>query len=406
MGESGLRWTPTAFEFMDKPLSQQGRAAKIGYIPSLDGWRAIAVLGVMIAHDLPVTIFGHTSAGYQELGGRGVIIFFAISGFLITTRILEEERLCGYFDIRRFYIRRFFRIQPAAFAYLGVLGLLLIFHVYHDAWYFWFAALFFFINYTYHESASTHPYSMGHYWSLAVEEHFYLLLSLVLLLFKRNRIVVLGLLYFIFWLPFQLHYPPQAWYRPDVSPRETQWNLRYLLLAALAAVVLQRPAALNLVKRFLRPWVVLLTTVVSIPLHHFIFHEGWNGATWFVAAYLSTFWIVSTAFHPASLMTRFLETAPMRFVGRISYSLYLWHLLFFSKVSPAIGMTNPVLLALSGRVTKYVAAFAVATLSYYFIEKPLIRIGHRLAPAASPGRPELADLPVETPKPGESTARV
>jgi peptidoglycan/LPS O-acetylase OafA/YrhL len=331
-------------------------------------------------------------------GGFGVLVFFAISGFLITTRILEEERICGVFEIRRFYIRRFFRIQPAAVSYLAVIGLLLAFRVFQDSWYSWIAALFLFVNYTYHEAPSSHSYTVGHFWSLAVEEHFYLLLSLLLLLVKRNRAVVLGLLYFAFWLPLHISYSDQSHYRPDYSPRETHWNLNYLLIASLAAVLLQKPVVIDFAKKFLRPWVMLLTTVVSIPLHHFIWHAGVSGAVGFVASYLSIFWIVATAFHPQSLTTRFLESAPLRFVGKISYSLYLWHILFFFKIS-GMNVTNPLLLACSGRVAKYAAAFAVATLSYYFIEKPMIRLGHRLAPAASPGRPELADLPVETPLP-------
>jgi peptidoglycan/LPS O-acetylase OafA/YrhL len=93
-----------------------------------------------------------------------------------------------------------------------------------------------------------------------------------------------------------------------------------------------------------------------------------------------------------------LETNVFRFIGRISYSLYLWHILFFFRIDPSTDVANRVMLALSGRPTKQIVALLVATLSYYFIEKPMVRLGHRLAPAASPGRPELADLPVEAPK--------
>jgi peptidoglycan/LPS O-acetylase OafA/YrhL len=92
------------------------RPQKTGYLPSLDGWRALAIVGVMITHDRPFDLFGHSSLNYKGYGGYGVYLFFAISGLLITTRILEEEEICGYFDIRRFYIRRIFRIQPAALA--------------------------------------------------------------------------------------------------------------------------------------------------------------------------------------------------------------------------------------------------------------------------------------------------
>src|ERR1700731_4331889 len=107
---------------MHATVSQKGSSArrKSGYIPSLDGWRAIAILGVMWVHDdAKVSIAGHSLVDYQYIGGYGGSLFFAISGILITTRILEEESLCGFFDIKKFYIRRIFRIQPAAWAYLA-----------------------------------------------------------------------------------------------------------------------------------------------------------------------------------------------------------------------------------------------------------------------------------------------
>jgi peptidoglycan/LPS O-acetylase OafA/YrhL len=382
-----------------EPVVRTDQPRKSGYIPSLDGWRAIAILGVLITHDVPWTFRGHTTVAYKGYGGYGVQIFFAISGFLITTRILEEERLCGYFDIRRFYIRRLFRIQPAALVYLGAVALLLALHIVHDAWHYWTAALFLFINYTYHPPGNTRSFMVGHFWTLAVEEHFYLLLSFVLLTVKRRRILVLGLLYFLFWLPLHLTFVLHSWYGPSLSPRATEWNLHFLLLAALVAVVLKERWAGDFARRFLRPWIVCVATLIAIPLHHFVWHAGVNGAVFFVVSYLAIFWIVATALHPQSLTTRLLETRPMRFVGRISYSLYLWHVLFFFfAAARGTAAANPMFLALSGRMVKFAAAIAVAVLSYYWIEKPMVRLGHRLAPAASPGRPELADLPIETPR--------
>ena len=74
--------------------------SRTGYLPSLDGWRALAIVGVLFAHDLPWSIWGFSNGLLLALGGFGVNLFFAISGILITTRILEEERACGAFNIQ------------------------------------------------------------------------------------------------------------------------------------------------------------------------------------------------------------------------------------------------------------------------------------------------------------------
>jgi len=100
---------------------------------------------------------------------------------------------------------------------------------------------------------------------------------------------------------------------------------------------------------------------------------------------------------------RFLELRPLRFVGRISYSLYLWHVMTYhfwnafvaSPPHSSFSVRHTTAFQLLQYAAKYGIALATATLSYYFIEKPFVRMGHKLAPSATPGRPELADLPVE-----------
>jgi len=107
--------------------------------------------------------------------------------------------------------------------------------------------------------------------------------------------------------------------------------------------------------------------------------------------------------HPRSLTTRFLETAPMRFLGRFSYSIYLWHVLFFSLRDIGSTITSPTLRFVSGQPWRYIATLAAASLSYYFVEKPLIRLGHRLAPPATPGHADLANIPSLPETPGPHT---
>ena len=176
-GSKGRRKLGYPWRTMQLLPADRQRAPSSGYLPSLDGWRALAVLGVMMAHDRSWNLFGYSSSHYKDIGGNGVYVFFAISGLLITSRILEEEQLSGRFDIRRFYIRRLFRIQPAAFAYLAAVALLMAlgfarqFGVRETALS-WVSALLLFTNYLYHPGeVST---LTGHFWTLAVEEHFYI----------------------------------------------------------------------------------------------------------------------------------------------------------------------------------------------------------------------------------------
>ena len=137
-----------------KTVKPSSRRAS-GYLPSLDGWRAVAILGVLMTHDLPWSIGGYSTAAFRGYGGYGVYLFFAISGILICTRILEEESLIGRFHLKSFYIRRVLRIQPASLVYLAVIALLMLAGIVHESWHYWRGALLFYANFLYRASASS-----------------------------------------------------------------------------------------------------------------------------------------------------------------------------------------------------------------------------------------------------------
>jgi len=358
------------------------------------------VLGVVWAHDLKSTLAGHSLLPYQNQGGAGVDLFFAISGILITTRILEEESLCGFFDIRKFYIRRLFRIQPAAWLYLAVIGCLLVSGSITMLWRHWFGALGMYENFLYRGQAfDFQGFFVGHFWSLAVEEHFYILLSLFLLLVKRRRASIL-LFAFLGLMVLRSHAVITG-HLTEATWRRTYYQLPILVYAASVAIALQRENWRRFAVRYLRPWVVFSATVAFVLLRELRRHLDAPAPADFhptslltAAGYLRTFffvlWIASTITHGSALSTRFLEWAPLRWLGRLSYSLYLWHVLFFSAHDPQVHVSLAPLLALSRRPVKYFAALAAASLSYYLVERPLMRLGHRLAPPATPGHPDLA----------------
>jgi len=345
------------------------RPLKSGYLPSLDGWRAIAIAAVLMSHDVVWSIMGHSLEPIRRLGGDGVELFFAISGFLITTRILEEEALVGRFDIRRFYVRRLFRIQPAALAYLTCVALLFAFGVYPKEWSRWLGAFFMYLNFMYRPG----PSLLGHFWSLAVEEHFYILLSLLFLFCKKHRLLVLGLLWMLFmapvWLPNPQRFGLPNWYQ---SNRSTQQHLHYLLIASFMAVLMRREEIKRAVRFALRPWVIFPLTLILAAAHNasgqLLRHEHLSpfrhvlGENIFIDSYFLILWIVSTVFHPRSLTTRILEFRPLRYVGKLSYSFYLWHVLFFYAAGDPNILRNHVARFLSTSPVRYLAAVAATLL--------------------------------------------
>jgi peptidoglycan/LPS O-acetylase OafA/YrhL len=366
------------------PLSRNIPGRQKGYIPTLDGWRAIAIVLVLFAHS-GIRNVGIFSTKWLALKGEaGVDIFFAISGLLICSRLLDEEQKTGTISLRNFYLRRLFRIQPAASVYLVSLLLINILIRPIIAWREWLSALLMFRNYTF--LIGPHPYYfVGHFWSLAMEEHFYLILPSLLLFTPRlKRIRVLAILAgaVIANRAIQYHFRPGG-----IIYHHTDIRLDALIIPALVAVALYkenyRAVIMTISRRFWFPVALILAAIVIyLPANSF-----WH-ATGF--ALLVPFAILATIF--ASTRTslfRFLEWGPLRFVGRISYSIYLWQMLFFTGDFHRA--------ELFGRFNQFpynlLAVLVIALGSYYLVEKPAIRWGHRLTPKS----PQLSAKTQEQP---------
>src|ERR1700750_223135 len=170
------------------------------YLPTLDGWRAIAIISVILCHESVLNFGPFSTKWLHDYGDRGVDVFFSISGILICSRLLDEERKNGFISLRSFYLRRIFRILPAALVYLfivlilGFAGYLIVQKTEI------FAAMFFYRNYTrlLGRINISDAVFTGHFWSLSIEEHFYLLLPGLLLLTKRRfRIPAMVILIFL-----------------------------------------------------------------------------------------------------------------------------------------------------------------------------------------------------------------
>ncbi len=311
------------------------KTKKSGYLPTLDGWRAIAILAVLLDHLVGYSNFSQNHprlVGFTRTGPNGVSLFFAISGFLICSRLLEENRAYGYISLRGFYIRRAFRIFPPALLYLAVIAILSVvgFIVVSPAelW----SSAFFFRNYM-----PLHWISRGwggytvHYWSLAVEEHFYLLWPAVLVLLglRRARWFALSLsLLVASWRMWDLH---QRWFDRLIPGlifgTRTDVRLDALLLGCVAALILYDDNVRAAFSHRFKPWMWWLAAAsYAASQMYYLLHQS-RGYSLLEASLLPLL-IAGTVYGKRTFVSVVLEAPILKWIGRLSYSLYLWQQLF------------------------------------------------------------------------------
>ncbi|MBL8862137.1 MAG: acyltransferase [Planctomycetes bacterium] len=377
------------------------RAKASGYLPTLDGWRAVAILLVILAH-LRFRLFGpegaFPNARLEEECAHfvvGVPIFFGISGLLICSRLLEERALRGSIDLAGFYVRRFFRILPP---YLLLLGAILVLGARSGADIAWSdiqASLLFYRNYVPGENVAS--WYTGHFWSLAVEEHFYLLLPGILVLFRSARAVqVLAMLAaaVVAWRAVQ-HQTALVSDEFRFLTYRTDLRIDGLLLGALGACALTSAGLRARLRSRLTPRVVLLC-LLALGLAPWMGIPQVELDAWVRHCTLETFtgcivpvMLIGTILAPHSVLGRCLESAPLRWIGQLSYSLYLWQQLFLTPIrAPFTNVLVPALVPewMLDWPWDLAAVLACACASYYLVERPLTRLGRRLATPATPGR--------------------
>jgi peptidoglycan/LPS O-acetylase OafA/YrhL len=341
------------------------------YIPTLDGWRAIAISLVLLSHSSETVGTGGTA---EHLGFLGVAVFFGISGYLICTKLLMERQRTQDISLAKFYWRRAFRILPAAVCYLLTIGLLGIWSLAEAKGRDVASGLFLFANYL-----PNKHWDVNHFWSLSMEEHFYLIwpVSLALLGNRRARNSALaGMAMVCIWRiwvsgHFVLSGIPTL--------QRTDMRLDAFLAPCVYAILLRTQDWKNIATRWLSPLVCILL-LSSLALLRLIPEVGAVGGSLrqTIQACVLPLVIISTVLRPTTLFARFLELPPIRWIGRISYSIYLWQMPFFSGHGWLSVHTRFLPL-------KITVIFAVAALSYYVIERPMIRLARRSEKKVSVG---------------------
>ena len=344
--------------------------AQYGYIPGLDGLRAIAVLIVLVAH------FG---LSHIVPGGFGVTVFFFISGFLITRLLIAEGEKKGRIGLRDFYIRRFIRLIPALIAMTFVTTAIHIaLSIGAPTVTEFTAANLYFTNYYQiaQQSAGLAPHmSWTPLWSLAVEEHFYLLFPALLVLLSRDwtkvffALLAVVLVVPLWRLGITVMFPDTAELYTYMATDTRIDSIAWGCLFSIGLHLLGRPEALRalvgVVPAALAALVLLASFVIRDPMFRQVIRFTLQGIAIGV--------LMLNLYFGRSFRWAFpiLELAPLRWIGRVSYGLYLWHFPVLDLVR-RMELSAPVTVILA-----LVLSFAVTALSFYYWEQLFVRLRKR-----------------------------
>lgn len=347
------------------------------YFPALDGLRALSIVSVIWYHVPELRPLWRT-------GYLGVHLFFVISGFLITTLLLREKARRGSISLKNFYIRRTLRIFPAYYLTLG-LYLIACYSVpalRETALGNYIHNLPSFLTYT--SNWFVDPWAPGLVvfvpaWSLATEEQFYLFWPWIVALTRSVRIpvVVMSLLIIgsqLVKVAFGYQFFLSGHSLPVVILNSVSTAI---CLGCLLAITLDSPKAFGIARRILgAPWSApvffgLMLFVATVPNDDTL-HVG--RMLWIVAA--MTLAVGSFTIAPATYISTLLTNRPIRYLGTISYGLYLYHAFGLNIAERVVGWAKPypalyfcIILATD---------IAIASLSYYLFERRFLNLKDRL----------------------------
>jgi peptidoglycan/LPS O-acetylase OafA/YrhL len=336
------------------------------YRPELDGVRAICIL-LTIANHLP------GAPGFIN-GSVGVDIFFALSGWLITHLLLQERVRTGTISLRSFYLRRVFRIAPLYFVSIALYGLAAlamaqIIGSSADLQSFM-SAFPWLITFNSEYRGEDAGNIFGHAWTLGIEEKFYILWPIFLLLFIRNIRLPLLLLPAVIVALI-------AW-----APEKDHVLRGYLGLGFGTALAIAAQNA-SVAKLLGQAWAVYaaailiaLCYVLSLLFPHAYF---WNIAVSLAAAFL-----VGGLWHGDSHVGRLLSWQPLAYAGKLTFAVYLTHVLVINVVVMALQKTAVSLPYAAVFVLVYASSILVAAVLNAAVEDPLIKVGRRVSARDKP----------------------
>jgi len=349
------------------------------HIPSLDGLRALSIFLILVLHTLlRNTLYNQIpfSSRLAGNGSLGVFIFFVISGYLITTLLLREREKTSTISLKSFYLRRAFRILPPLYLYILFLTTLgLTGHLPGMNRRELITALTLTRNYAHHVDL----WALEHLWSLCIEEQFYLIWPAILVICTLHRNgsegrdkatrIALGILIaepFIRVLSYR--YLP-GFHNMGMFHMQADG----LMFGALGALQQGHPRFEKIYARATRwPWLLpiilfLVLGTLTIALgNYWILTAGFtlNG----IVVLMWLLWLVR---NPTTILGRFMNQRFVTWIGRLSYSLYLWQTFFLHHLDVQVfgrdGWWNAF-------PTSWLCILVIAVVSYYCIEQPALRV--------------------------------
>ena len=359
---------------------------KSKYLPSIDSLRALAVLAVIIYH---------VDVNYLPGGFLGVDLFFVLSGYLISSLIIKEFRKTGTVNLYNFYIRRARRLLPAVYFMITVgLVVMVLFnevllrkshldaifgYIYSSNWWYIFHKLDYFDSF-----GAQSPFK--HLWSLAIEEQFYMIFPLLFLLVNRKKkskdgtyklnknflYVVLGLILvslIAHILLFDINNISRIYFGTDTRA----FSLLVGVVGAILYPMERLHAKVTPQQNMLYSVVSLVSiaTLITVMIYTSEYNTLLYRGGFLLVAILGLIVIISSG-KQHTLMSRLLSFKPVVFIGKISYSLYLWHFPVLVLTTPVSEIGNPNIFFV---ILRIVLTFAVAIVSYVFVETPIRKLG-------------------------------
>jgi len=347
-------------------IEMDTKAVKTGYLPELDGIRAIAILMVVAVH---------AHIPFAPGGFIGVDLFFVLSGYLITSILLKEHNKNGTIDFKRFYWRRGLRLLPALtvllilFIAFGLLFQLDMQILIRDV-----TIVFFYAASWSRALYNIPPDWLGHTWSLSIEEQLYFLWPLILI--KLNRFSIKSVLISLSSFAFTVSIYRYVLLSNNVSTDRIYFGfdtrIDTILFGCILAYLLSCD---NSVIKFVSRKIILnMTTIASIAFLLFIL-TCFNGKMMFFYSYGLMLTGVSSAViilyvlvNSNGLLSSLLRFPFLVYTGKISYGLYIWHWPIFNYLHSHTQLQTG-----TKAVIGIIASYAVSALSYYLVERPLLK---------------------------------
>lgn len=346
------------------------------YFAPLDGLRALSLVLVIGGH-----IRSNVALKQYLSGGLGVGIFFVLSGFLITTLLLREEAGSGAISLGAFYIRRFFRILPPYFLTVAVYLLVGLIPSQHELHVKFLRGLPYFLSLRNEYIPSGLDVAFTHSWSLSVEEKFYFVWPMLLILLLRKPSLK--------WLVIPITLLPLFISTSGTLP------VAYfsLLLGCCVAIALHagRSKQEELLAKFRK---VPVTLVVAIwAASYFVSING----RWRTAFVITTAALLPVLLLKSSWISKVLSTQFCTWVGKRTYSMYLFHAFCLSAVEDHLIHPTNLVRYIAALVTCYFLSLGVASIVYVVLEKPSISWGRTLSKQFAKSRHQrLPDEPIGT----------